>query len=198
MQPVPKQRPEERRRHARVKLSLAGRFMLSDGREYPCETIDVSPGGIAITASVIGRAGERIVAYFDHIGRVEGTIVRQTAEGFAMEIAATSRKREKLADQLTWLANRQVLGIPEDRRNERSVPKNMRTHMVLPDGREYGCRVVDVSLSGAAVQSDVQPPINTLVALGRTSAKVVRHFDGGVGLEFIRPTNFDQTEDDQG
>ena len=41
-----------------------------------------------------------------------------------MTIAATPRKRDKLAAQLTWLANRSTLGLPEDRRHDRIVPRN--------------------------------------------------------------------------
>jgi hypothetical protein len=190
-QTAPKQRPLERRRHARVKVALIGRYMLSDRCEYPCQTLDISPGGLSVVAPVMGSPGERVVAYFDTIGRVEGVLVRNFENGFAMTIAATPRKREKLADQLTWLANRQVLGLPEDRRHDRLAPKNTRSFLVMPDGREIPCRVVDVSLSGAAVHIDVQPPLGTPVTLGRTAAKVVRHFEGGVAVEFTRPQNLD-------
>ena len=34
-------------------------------------------------------------------------------------ITATSRKREKFTAQLTWLANKHELDLPEDRRHER-------------------------------------------------------------------------------
>ena len=54
--------------------------------------------------------GERVVAYFDHIGGIEGVVVRVFDGGFAFSIAATKHKREKLAAQLTWLANRSELG----------------------------------------------------------------------------------------
>ena len=55
------------------------------------------------------------------------------------------------------------------------------------NGRELLVKLVDVSLSGAAVKCDVKPPIGTIVTLGRTRARVVRHFDGGVATEFTRP-----------
>jgi hypothetical protein len=191
MQPVPRQRLQERRRFARVKVSLLGRYMLSDQREYPCQSCDISPGGIALICPVIGRPTERVVAYFDHIGRLEGQVVRTIPDGFAMCISATARKREKLADQLTWLANRQILGIPEDRRHDRGTPKNTKSLLMLADGREFPCRVLDVSLSGAALQVDVQPLIGAIVTVGRTSARVVRHFDAGIGVEFVRPQDTD-------
>src|SRR5487761_2554649 len=97
---------QERRRHQRVKVSLLGRYMLADRREFPCQTIDMSPGGLALFAPVKGKDGERVIAYIDQIGRVEGQIVRQLDNGFALRMTMTLIKREKLADQLTWLANR--------------------------------------------------------------------------------------------
>ena len=54
-------------------------------------------------------SGERVVAYFDHVGGIEGTVVRAFDGGFAFKIDATQHKREKLAAQLTWLANRSEL-----------------------------------------------------------------------------------------
>ena len=39
---------EERRRDPRVELALPGRYMLRDGQEYPCWTLDISPAGVAI------------------------------------------------------------------------------------------------------------------------------------------------------
>jgi hypothetical protein len=91
--------------------------MLADRREYPCQITDMSPGGMALIAPVSANPGERVIAYVDHLGRLEGTIARNFNNGFAMTIGATSRKRDKLAAQLTWLANRHILNLPEDRRS---------------------------------------------------------------------------------
>src|SRR6185312_4515671 len=102
---------QERRRHQRVKVNLLGRYMLADRREFPCQVVDMSPGGMALVAPVTGHPGERVIAYVDHLGRLEGKIARILDNGFAMTISATLRKRDKLAAQLTWLANRQILNL---------------------------------------------------------------------------------------
>jgi hypothetical protein len=177
---------DERRRFQRVRVNLLGRYMLADRREFPCQVIDMSPGGMAVIAPVNGRAGERVIAYIDHIGRVEGTLIRQFANGFAMTIAATPRKRDKLAAQLTWLANRHVLGLPEDRRHGRIVPRNPVTQLVLPNGTALTCRLIDMSLSGAAVATEERPPIGALVNLGKVQGRVVRHLEQGFAVEFTR------------
>ena len=102
-----------------------------------------------------------------------------------MSINATGRKREKLAAQLTWIANKHELGLPEDRRHDRLTPRVTRTELKLEDGRRYPCRLMDLSLSGAAVDIDIRPPIGTAVQLGSMRGRVVRHFVEGVAIEFL-------------
>src|SRR5258708_27482491 len=148
---------QEGRRFQRVHVNLLGRYMLSDRREYPCQVTDMSPGGMALIAPVAGKAGERVIAYVDHVGRLEGVITRQFENGFAMTIAATTRKRDKLAAQLTWLANRGILGLPEDRRHGRIIPRNPMARLILPNGVNLSCRVIDISQSGAAVKNAPRP-----------------------------------------
>src|SRR2546428_13476510 len=135
----------------------------------------MSPGGMALIAPVAGQVGERVIAYVDHVGRLEGVVARQLQNGFAMTIAATPRKRDKLAAQLTWLANRHILGLPADREHERIVPRNPRSTVTMPNGTSVTCQIVDVSLSGAAIATDTSPPIGALITLGKTPRRVVRH-----------------------
>ena len=125
-----------------------------------------------------------MVAYIDQIGRIEGQIVRVNDGGFAMSINATARKRDKLAAKLTWIANRHELNLPEDRRHDRITTKITVVSITLPDGRDYQARVVDISLSGTAVAIEVRPPIGSPVMVGKLRARVVRHFDDGIAVEF--------------
>lgn len=181
-------RAEERRRHSRVRVRLPGKFMRENRREYPCMTLDMSPGGVAFTADEAVEFGERIVAYVDHVGRVEGRVARDFAGGFAIAMKLPAMKRERLADQLTWLANRQELGMPEDRRHERIRPRRTRTTLILPTGREIMATIIDVSQSGVALAlaSPVSPPVGTPVTVGATKGRVVRWFAQGVAIEFAR------------
>jgi hypothetical protein len=186
---------EDRRRHQRVRVNLLGRYMLADRREFPCQVVNMSPGGIALIAPVAGAPGERVIAYVDHLGRLEGRIARLFQNGFAMTIAATERKRDKLAAQLTWLANRHLLASPEDRRHGRRVPKNPLGQVILPNGVNLTCRIIDVSESGAGIATDQRPPIGALVTLGKIQGRVVRHLDEGFAIEFTRSQHPDFVEE---
>jgi hypothetical protein len=187
-QEKPKGRPlsDERRRFSRVRVNLLGRFMLQDRREYPCQVAEMSPGDMVVVAPVSGTVGERVIAYVDHLGRLEGKIARLLPNGFAMTIAATPRKRDKLAAQLTWLANRHILDLPEDRRHDRLIPRNPQARMILPNGNNISCRIIDMSLSGAGIESEHKPELGAKVTIGRTPARVVRHIENGFAIEFTR------------
>ena len=186
---------EERRRFQRVRVNLLGRYMLADRREFPCQVTDMSPGGMALIAPVVGQTGERVVAYVDHVGRLEGVIARQFQNGFAMTVSATTRKRDKLAAQLTWLANRHILGLPEDRRHGRVAPRNPVGRLILPNGINITVRVIDVSQSGAAIASEHRPEIGSAVTIGKTPGRVVRHLEDGFAIEFIRLQHSDFLEE---
>jgi len=186
---------EERRRFQRVRVNLLGRYMLADRREFPCQVANMSPGGMALIAPVCGLSGQRVIAYVDHVGRLEGVIARQFENGFAMTISATMRKRDKLAAQLTWLANRHILGLPEDRRHGRITPSNPAGRLILANGVNIACRVVDISQSGAAVSTDQRPEIGSPITIGKTPGRVVRHLEDGIAIEFTRLQHSDFLEE---
>ncbi|MCS3567459.1 PilZ domain-containing protein [Bradyrhizobium elkanii] len=133
--------------------------------------------------------------YLDHIGRVEGRITRIIDNGFAMTIGATARKRDKLAAQLTWLANRDILNLPEDRRHDRIVPRNPIALLTQEDGTRMTCRIIDLSLSGAAIAAENRPPLKSLVMLGRVQARVVRNLEEGFALEFVHEQSAETLEE---
>ncbi len=188
---------EERRRFQRVKVNLLGRYMLADRREFPCQVINMSPGGMAVVAPVAGLPGERVIAYVDHLGRLEGKIARAIDNGFAMTISASARKRDKLAAQLTWLANRNILNLPEDRRHGRFAPRNPLARLILPNGNNVACRVIDLSQSGAAIAiaPELRPAVGSVVTIGKAQGRVVRHIDDGFAIEFTRLQHTDFIED---
>jgi hypothetical protein len=186
---------EERRRFQRVRVNLLGRYMLADRREFPCQVTDMSPGGMALIAPVSGQVGERVIAYVDHVGRLEGVIARLFQNGFAMTVSATTRKRDKLAAQLTWLANRHILNLPEDRRHGRFTPRNPMARLIMPNGVNVAVRVIDLSQSGAAIATKERPDIGALVTLGKAAGRVVRHLDDGFAIEFTRLQHSDFVEE---
>ena len=186
----------ERRNFQRVPVKLYGRFMLEDRTEHACQVIDMSPGNVALRADRLAVTGERVIVYLDHVGRIEGVVTRRLQGGFAMTVNASEGKRDKLAAQLTWLANKHELDLPEDRRHERLQPRNPRNVVKLSDGRQYQCKIADLSLSGAGVEIEMKPELGTEVLLGSIRGRVVRHFADGVAIEFASLQRLETLEEE--
>src|SRR4051794_22766304 len=186
---------EERRRFQRVKIHLLGRYMLPDRREFPCQIINMSPGGLALLAPGIGNVGDRVIAYLDHIGRVEGKITRIIDNGFAMTVGPPPRRGKKPPPQLPGRPTRHILNLPEDRRHDRIVPRNPIALLTLEDGTKMTCRIIDMSLSGAAIAAENRPPVKSVVLLGKVHARVVRNLEEGFALEFIHEQHAETLED---
>lgn len=174
----------DRRVHKRVNLEYLGRFMRANKSEYPCRMRDISVGGAAISAPVDLEHGERVVALFDGLGALEGHVVRVFDGGFAMAFTMTEHRREKLAATLMFLVNKADMPGIEGRRHERVIPANNQQLLKLAGDIVIDCRVLDVSLSGASVETVARPPLGSEVRLGALRARVVRHHDSGIAVRF--------------
>jgi len=175
---------EERRRDQRFELALPGRYMLRDGHEYPCWTLDISPAGVAIIGLSKGSVGERVVAYIDQIGRIEGMVARHFDACFAVKMEAPALKRERIARKIAWLVERQTTGAADNRQHERVSPRRSRTILSTPDGNRHIAALIDISIPGAALSVAAALPVGSQVIIGQTAARVVRQFEGGIAVAF--------------
>lgn len=172
----------ERRRHRRLPVTLGGRCMLQDQREFACRVIDASLGGLAVAIPAVARIGERVVAYLDEIGRFEGRVARLVEGGFAMALDLTLHGRNKLELFLARLGGEKAVG---DRRHERRLVGDFVSRLVMTNGHAVECRVLDLSVSGAAVAVlGPCPPLGSRVRLGTTVGRVARRFDRGIAIAF--------------
>lgn len=178
-----------------VTVDLQGRMMRQDYSEHKCVIKRMSPAIASFSAANLPNTGERIIAYVEQLGRIEGSVNRTTSEGFDVAIHATPRKQSKLAAQLTWLANKHELGVSEDRRHERVAPSKDNAEIRLEDGRTYPCHILDLSVSGAAFEVDIRPEKGAKLWLGSMQGRVVRHFDNGVSMEFTHVQPLNELED---
>ena len=70
------------------------------------------------------------------------------------------------------------------RKQQRVVPEDPHTTLLLADGTALTCFAIDVSPSGVAVSADLDVEIGTRLAVGRTVGSVVRRFDEGFAVQF--------------
>lgn len=169
--------------------------MLPDMSEHPCQVSKLTVDGAIFITEQIPAGGQNIVAYIDEIGRVEAISADPVEGGFRVLFPQTGARRERLAARLRWLTTKAEEPGANLRRHIRYEPKDNKSHIALPDGRIYTCEVLDISLSGAAVRVEVLPSLGTFVMLGKMRGRVVRYFDNGIGLEFVKPLETTQLTD---
>jgi len=185
---------EERRRFQRVKVHLLGRYMLPTGVNFPARSSICSPGGLALLAPGIGNVGDRVIAYLDHIGRVEGKITRIIDNGFAMTVGPPRASATSLPAQLTWLATaissicrKTAATTVSCRAPDRAADPRGRQQDDLPDHRPVEFRCCD--------RRRKPPPLKSLVMLGKVQSRVVRNLEEGFALEFVHEQNHETLED---
>ena len=177
---------QERRRHRRVRLSVPGRGLAASTGEFACTLVDVSPGGARIASKTPPTPGERVVLLFDGIGRIEGDVVRAGPAGFAMRLSLSQRKRDRLADAITWRFKMDRLGLNEDRAAPRK-PGRGRAKLRLRDGVVIQADVIDVSITGAAFACLERPRIGEAVSVGEMTGHVARWLENGFAVRFDPP-----------
>lgn len=176
----------DKRRHRRLPLAIKGRFMRADRIDNACELRDISVGGACVVTDTPVSVGENIVAYFENLGGLDGTVVRTSEDAFAFQFRISEHKREKLAAQITWLVNRD--DYPDDlgRAHERVGMTGRKTTLKVEDGIVVDVDLLDVSVSGASVGTTARPAIGCEVSVARLAAIVRRHHEKGIGVEFVR------------
>ena len=174
----------ERRRFRRMPIEVSGRLLATFGRELDCRTADISPGDVRIAATTLPTVGDRVVIYLDGIGRVSGKVARKCCEGeVAVIFDFSAHKREKLAEQLTLLINRN-LGIEEP---VRPILRDGAQHVRLEfeTGESYEGEVADFSLAGISIKYKRPPPlIGVWVRVGNVYGRVARLIEGGFAIDF--------------
>jgi PilZ domain len=160
-----------------------GRFMMPDMTEHACQVTDVTYEGANFVSELRPMVGISVVAYLEDIGRVEAITGDQTSQGFEIKFTATGARLDRLKARIDFLNKRQSGGA-DDRRHTRYEPIEKTSQITLPDGRVYQCEVLDISLSGAAIKTDVLPAMGTYLMLGRMKGRVVRYIEQGVGIQF--------------
>jgi PilZ domain len=175
----------ELRRHRRVPLQLSGRFMRADRSEHACVLMDISVGGACVSTEHVAVIGERVIAYFEHLGGLEGLVTRVMSNGFAFQFKVSEHKREKLAAQIMWLLNRNEFPDELGRQHERMPTTGRKTALRFDDGMIIDVELLDLSASGASVRTPARPGIGEEVVIAKIRSVVRRHHPDGLGLQFL-------------
>src|ERR1700761_8822353 len=159
---------ERFRRQRAVDIKMAGTYVLPNWydpqgklRTFACRTTRVSPFRMIVDVPVVGKVGDTLMSYFQDFGNFEGEISDTMPRGFLLELKMSQAMRARLADKLVWLEKKykSAGAIVDARQEARFVPRSPHSRVTLADGSVYPCLIIDVSLSGIAVSSEVRPPL---------------------------------------
>jgi len=187
--PVVERSRADRRRYRRVPINLPGKlFVPSSSQEFACSVVDLSPGGASVACEMMLPIDTPVVLYANTFGRFEGVVARHDGPRLGLRFASTALKRERTAEQLTLFLNRNLLDDSELRRDDRTPTKGL-TRFVRHDGQVVPCEVLDLSVSGISVKTDLRPPIGEFILIGQLAGRIARHHDNGIGIEFVGTAN---------
>jgi len=179
-------------RDSRIIVSIAAQFSLSDRRNrrgerrvFQCRAVYLSTRAAGFVSPVGVKAGERIIAHIERLGRLEGAVQRVLEHGFLMSISASEQECDRLANKIEWLEKHKNHEVSERRADLRMTPGAMYSRVVFADGNSETCQVLNISSSGAALSADNVPEVGTVLIVGKVVGHVVRHFDGGYAVQFI-------------
>ena len=182
----------ERRRFRRIRVNLTGRlFVPSEEREAACEIADMSAGGAQVACEIVPAPQTDVVLYIDGFGRFEGTVVRAgkgdwNEVSFGVRFNCSAFKRERTAEQLNAYANSGTIDQTALRRHERASTKGL-ARFTRANGDVVNCEVLDLSLGGVSLRTDVRPQIGELVLIGQMAGRVARIHENGIAIEFVTP-----------
>lgn len=145
----------------------------------------ITPRAFVASAPLAGAVGAKVRASFPNLGLIEGFIARSVEGGFVATIEADEEQARVLGARIDWLRRRTYQGVTDMREHGRFLPRDPRTVVLLADGRVLSCLIIDLSASGAAVSVDYDPPLNSVLAIGRAVGRVVRKLEVGFAVQFI-------------
>lgn len=185
---------------ALLRLQLFGRYLLLDGKSYPCRTLIIDPNQIALSCEVNGSPGDRIDLDLDLLGVLHGVIEARMAAGLRVNVG--ENYQDHIAQKLAWF--KACLGYgPADmdfaptreKRAQRIIPLRPECMFVDADGGSHTAKIINISRSGAAIRTSYRPTVGAPILLGRDGRRglTVRCFEDGFAiafLELISPAQF--------
>lgn len=167
-------------------IELPGRVMLSAGVEHGCTMRCLPDGGLELVLPVSVPSGSPLVCDVPSLGVVEGAAGEATGSGCRLTMRGTPAHRARLASRIAW-HRRRAAGHDDQRAAQRVLPAATAVRVGWPDGRAVAATLIDLSATGAALQSPDRPDPGMQVVVGKRRAVVVRLLEQGFAVRFALP-----------
>lgn len=179
-------------RQIRSSRPMAGRYYLEkwfrveEQKNFlpPCETKLVTAELVRFSTPFPAMLNDRAFVYVESLGLLRGVISRAMGPTSEMDIEMSANDRSRLASRIMWSDMQAGFKGTDLRRFPRFQPSNPESSIILPDGRTADCKILNISATGAAIVSDLRPPLNSTLILGQIHSEIRRHTDFGFAVEF--------------
>jgi hypothetical protein len=173
----------DKRACARVNAEIRCRFSCqSESGDQDCVLTNISLGGAFLACARVQPVGTHIVLCADGFGKIAGVVARTSPGGMGISFDGATSVREKMAEKILRYLDGNSEGADQAWRQQLL---EMPRQFTRPTGEQVSFSLLDLSLTGALLVTEVKPPVGELLAIGNTSGRVVRHVPQGVSVEFV-------------
>ena len=179
----------EQREFKQNVANLPGSLIVpAEDAALPCQVLNLSGVGAGVRCEDPPPLHTYVILYIDGFGRLEAVIRRFVEGELSLQFAFNEAKRQRLLDKIYNYANDGVTGKTGLRRHSR-LPSISNIRFTLRSGAEFHCEIIDVSVQGLSLRTDIRPSINELISIGQKCGRVVRHHSEGIAVDFSDMTD---------
>lgn len=152
--------------------------------DFYAVTEDISTQGISFRSAVVPEVGSVLTCSIRFVGTFEARVVAGSFNTFCVRLTASRGRIAEIIRTMMALAREQDHPSESGRRHRRITPRRRDVLVKLDDGHVLPGRLINVSVSGAALHLSRPVAVGTSLILGTTAGKVVRQIGDGVGVVF--------------
>ena len=177
----------ERRIYPRFESAIEAQMLINGEVHARGKSLNLSASGLAIECETEVEIGDTVIAHLHGGVRFEGVVSRIFDNGFAVRLNMSDAKRNRFARRLNELgaSGEPIDKLGSERRGALRVQaQDAHVECECAEGPFEG-RIIDMSLTGVALQTAYPLEKGALVVVGKMRGTVVRQTGTVYGVEFI-------------
>lgn len=177
----------DRREYPRVPVELAAQlFIPANKKTWSARVINLSAGGAGLRYNGKPPAPELVGALaIEGFGNLEGITTRRQDDMGGLRFLIGEAERHQLLQRLTALIKSGIQSVRSLHEIDEG-PLASSLSLTRQSGRQHLCKVVDISLQGAALLTDAAVPKGEHVLVGRMFGRVIDQLQDQVVVQFLR------------
>ena len=175
--------PAGNRKHERVPVALEG-VIFTKGATHECQILDLSQGGARLCLEKPIDLEEELGLYIKGFGRFRAQVVRSSDKEMGVRFIVDNAAVSSLLSGLSNYVRGLDIAETEERKEIR-VPTSIVAVCRLANGTAIPCEIINASIRSMSLRISERPPVGSLVTLGGTKVRVVRHHSKGIAVQCI-------------